>query len=250
MRREGSSESGQAVVETAIVMPLFVFLLLGILQLGLMHQARLLTKYAAYKAVRAGALHNARIDVMERAALAVLMPMLSRDIGGVEQIKPVLSDADYREKRLWSGIRNNLIPESGSLKYAEVTICNPVQEQMMGRNELDFDDPDVAASSDWRDSQRTKLVVQVTFNYRMPIPFANMIIHRIASGQEVAWIMRMGEGTVLPARNDEYARLAREQKLYVLPIRANYAMRMQSNIYVTRAPIPQRNECVIPFNKL
>ncbi len=37
------------MVETAIVMPLFVFIMLGTLQLGLMHQAHAMTKYAAYK---------------------------------------------------------------------------------------------------------------------------------------------------------------------------------------------------------
>ena len=41
-------DSGQAFVETAITMPLFVFVILGTLQLGLMHQAHALTKYAAY----------------------------------------------------------------------------------------------------------------------------------------------------------------------------------------------------------
>src|SRR5688572_13227446 len=68
---------GQAAVETAIVMPLFVFTLLGLLQLGLLHQARLLTKYAAYKAVRSGSINRAKVDVMENAAIAVMLPMLS-----------------------------------------------------------------------------------------------------------------------------------------------------------------------------
>ena len=59
-------------------MPLFVFLVLGLLQLGLLHQARLLTKYAAFKAVRVGAIHNAKMEAMKRAALAVMLPMTGK----------------------------------------------------------------------------------------------------------------------------------------------------------------------------
>src|SRR5882672_3137010 len=82
-------DSGQAFVETALTMPLFVFVILGTLQLGLMHQAHALTKYAAYKAVRAGALRHAKKDVMERAAVAVLLPMISWQRDGIEQVMPV-----------------------------------------------------------------------------------------------------------------------------------------------------------------
>ena len=42
-----ASPAGQAMVESAIILPMYVFLMLGLLQLGLMHQAQTLTKYAA-----------------------------------------------------------------------------------------------------------------------------------------------------------------------------------------------------------
>ena len=75
MRTPSHRQSGQAAVETAIVMPLFVFIILGLLQLGLMHQAHLMAKYASYKAVRAGSLNRGDKEVMRRAALAVLLPL-------------------------------------------------------------------------------------------------------------------------------------------------------------------------------
>ena len=49
-----NKESGQAMVETAIIIPLFIFILLGILQMGLIYQAKVLLKYAAYRAARTG----------------------------------------------------------------------------------------------------------------------------------------------------------------------------------------------------
>lgn len=242
-------------MESAIILPLFVFLILGILQLGLMHQARLLTKYAAYKAVRAGALHNARVDRMERAALAVLLPLLSsRAPGGIEYIRPVGSASEFQTK--WNEVLQNQMPGT-SLKYADVTICGPTREDIPGGgSELDFDDPQQTAPDGWRQSQRTKLRVQVTLNYRMLIPFADWVIYQTARGREIPALLRMHnkEKDFGPKRGlggkktgESPYEEAAEQGIYVMPIRATYTMRMQSNFYLSSAPLPEQNECEFPF---
>ena len=46
------SQSGQAVVEAAIVLPAIVFLLLLTIQLTQLQQARLMAEYAAFSAAR------------------------------------------------------------------------------------------------------------------------------------------------------------------------------------------------------
>ena len=246
-------QSGQAAIESAVILPLFVFLLLGILQLGLMHQARLMTKYAAYKAVRAGALHNARTEVMARSALAVLLPMVSEGNHGAEFIQPVNSADDFREKWLSPGILNNVMKDT-PLPYVEATICGPSRKELRGLGrELDFDDPQVSASGssgsgsgmrleqDWHSSHRTKLRIQVTFNYRMPIPFANWVIHSVARNREIPFLMRMGEPGPMPSRIGQQYDLAARTGVYILPIRAAYTMRMQSNVYLSQ--LPESNEC-------
>ncbi|WP_426749164.1 TadE/TadG family type IV pilus assembly protein [Myxococcus sp. Y35] len=248
------NQSGQAAVEAAIVLPLFVFLILGILQLGLMHQARLLTKYAAYKAVRAGALNSAKVEEMEKAALAVLLPLLSVP-SGVENrahIPPVGSAAEFQRK--WQDLRGNRIP-STSLKHAEVTICGPTQGDVGGGGpELDFDDPRNTAPTGWRASHRTKLRVQVTFNYRMIIPFADWVIYQASRNRDVPALMRM-RGKDAPVeesadrrdRSEAQLEEAAAQRIYIAPIRATYTMRMQSNFFLNRAALPRSNECVFPF---
>ena len=50
--RESGRESGQAAVESALVMPLAVFLILGTLQLFMLLQGRIMAEYAAWRAVR------------------------------------------------------------------------------------------------------------------------------------------------------------------------------------------------------
>ncbi len=249
-REPRKSQSGQAAVESAIVLPLFVFLILGILQLGLMHQARLMTKYAAYKAVRAGSIHNASVSQMERAALAVLLPLVSKGQSGGEYIKSVTSASEFRTKWLWPNVMANQMLDA-PLKHAQVTICGPLRNEFPGSSqEVDFDDPANAANQDWQQGQRTKLRVQVTFNYRMPIPFANWVIHAASRNREITPLLRMTSKTDRfrrPERHDIYNSIAKTRSLYILPIRATYTMRMQSNFYLRKNPLPSRNECVFAF---
>src|SRR5687768_13160612 len=71
-------QSGQAAVETALTLPLALFMILGALQLFLMLQARMMAHYAAYKAVRAGAVNYGDCEVMKDAALAALLPTFAK----------------------------------------------------------------------------------------------------------------------------------------------------------------------------
>ncbi|RKH50870.1 pilus assembly protein [Corallococcus sp. AB049A] len=248
-------QSGQVAVETAIVLPLFVFLILGTLQLGLMHQARLMAKYAAYKAVRAGALHNADVKKMERAALAVLLPMISRGSGGTESMMTVNSAADFQQKWMWPEVMTNRITAT-NIPYAKVTICGPVEGDLGGASgEVDFDNPEkITSSGDWKDSQRSKLRIQLTFNYRMVIPFADVVIYNIARAKELPYVIRLGKqgDTTRQAYIDkdmgDYDTAA-GQKVYVVPIRATYTMRMQSNLYLGKNKLPKDNTCLFSFQE-
>jgi hypothetical protein len=151
------------------------------------------------------------------------------------------------------GSQNNQMPDA-SLKYAEVTICGPVSGSLSASNgEVDFDNPEKGGSDDWQESETTKLRIQVTFNYRMAIPFANMVIHRAARNQELPAVLRLvntpGGATYQPlvAAINKYTQIAEDKKVYIMPIRATYTMRMQSAIFVNQAPIPGSNLCIFPF---
>ncbi len=69
-----AARKGQAVVETAIVLPLMTFLILGVLQLAMIQHAKVMTEYAAYSAARAGIVWNADRWIMENAAIIALLP--------------------------------------------------------------------------------------------------------------------------------------------------------------------------------
>lgn len=283
-RREqgrASGESGQVLVETAITMPLFLFILLGLLQLMLMHQARYLTKYAAYKAARAGALRRANVDAMEKAAMGVLLPMVGRDSENSGLYK-TNSAASYAIG--WAAQKN--LKVLGSTSMVEVTICNPTSGRITSKT--DFDDPKQVSgldssgggssatsdgsdddgsgepaapappkSIDWKAFDATKLMVQVTFYYRMFIPFANGVLWWMSYGQEnqeLLRTLRLGEkqtahtsGLNGKTTTEDVYNLAQQGK-YILPIRASYAVRMQSNLS-GNVNLPSRNKCQVPWKK-
>ncbi|MBL8950496.1 MAG: pilus assembly protein, partial [Myxococcaceae bacterium] len=70
------AERGQTAIEAALVMPLMVFLTLGILQLTMLQQARLMTEYATYQAARAGIVWNGSNERMHDAAVMALLPTM------------------------------------------------------------------------------------------------------------------------------------------------------------------------------
>jgi hypothetical protein len=262
MRRRSQRESGQVAVETAIVMPLFVFLILGLLQLGLLHQARVLAKYAAYKAVRVGSIHNAKKSAMKRAALAVMLPMtgMRRNFGGGQGMFYNASAGKFAMS--WGQAKGGVEKTNDTDTPLKITVCDPVTNPSG-----DFDDPDGdMGPGDWQKSNAGRLAIQVTQFQEMVVPFANGVIFYILVQQERAelyHVLRMRpEGdqrhkdwlsTRVTANGesrsiDKFVNLA-QQGTYVIPIRASWSMRMQSNYLTTNDDfkLPNKNMCRIPW---
>ncbi len=266
-------ESGQVAVEAALVMPLFVFLILGILQLGLIAQARVMAKYAAYRAARVGAMNNADPKAMEAAAIFHLLPVL---VGNSEVILPTSSSSDVSSKFTKHMGPDNELP--GKAKMVKAVICSPLKGELDGGGsrsidaagqqarggqgtnaEVDFDDPANQAfpaayirdASAVRRFKRLRLAVQVQLLYRMPIPFANWVIVNSYLGVNLPSVLMMpGKGVTERAKigqvNDVIK--AAKEKAYVIPINVSYSMRMQSNLFLGRFKPPEKNECITYAN--
>lgn len=239
-------------------MPLFIFLILGLLQLALMHQARLMTKYAAYKATRVGAIHSAKMSAMEGAALGVLVPFMAKGDKQAELTFHATNASEYSSA--WSAVKTNKQSTAGSKNWVDVTICNPTTSIFKGQ---DFDDPTVDQSyvggtASWKPASSTRLDVQVTFYYRMPIPFANGILWWIAFAEEnrtALHVLRMkpiAGSSVCTARTiEDFKSLAEGSGKYILPIRNSWGMRMHSN-FLKDTPgfaLPTENKCRVAWTR-
>lgn len=279
--RSARRRLGQAAVESAIVLPLFVFIILGILQLTLAHQAKLMTKYAAYRAVRTGSILSVKHSAMERSAMAALLPMtVVGPATGVGRHYVAETGAHYAGawRELWGwrqsiggGAYHFRDPGRGggrTSRILDVIVCNPYTG-MVGASER-FDDPtfEQIGGQAWGRWMKHQLVVQVSFYYRMPIPFVNRILWHLARGDEAAKlpvsmeVLRM-EGrphAVPPAagatadasdnrdplRLSHFQTLADRQRIFILPLRASYTMRMQSNYLGTGTGIGAPQDFLLP----
>ncbi|MET0402715.1 MAG: TadE family protein [Cystobacter sp.] len=254
-------ESGQAAVEAALIIPMMVFMVLGIIQLGMMHQARLMAEYAAYRSARAGIVNHAHCELMRNAAYYAVLPTLgvtpSRQAGRVDTLKRAIKV--YHEYANKGANNPVLFHLPGQLEKLRVEVLNPKQSQLSGlfaqyggamnQQEVDYDD--------LRDDTIVRanlLTVRITYFYEMRIPFANWLIHGWFMGFDALGQLqglqfenqRLGgsashralemrganKGKTARQRQDYQAisGLALNQRKYIIPLATNYSMRMQSNM--------------------
>jgi len=237
-------QSGQVEVETAVVLPVAVFLLLGLIQLGLLHQARIIAEYAAYRAARAGALYNMDKDKMEATAVGALLPILSYDKSGAELLSRTDSASRWAQKYIKPRFKFNRMTDVPSMKYAEIIICGPLKNDVSGLTYsadggqyVPFDNPEVAGGS----GKKTKLRVELVLNYRLIIPFADWVIYRMWKGKEISEDLHLDMGGRPPAVSFDKYEMAAMSGVHIIPIVAQYSMKLHSDVPINS--FPNSNEC-------
>lgn len=183
------------MVEAAIVMPLMVFVILGVVQLTMIQHARIMTEYAAYNAARAGIVWNGDPWVMENAAIISLLPTyegLGDEMGLSDPGRMMSAIAArgllYQVNRRLDGWALEMFggPLSSAIRRAfggdgpdvvEVTVLNPTRDSFGGERELDFDDIGTDERAE-RLREANRLTIRVRYLYIMRVPFANWVMHQ------------------------------------------------------------------------
>ena len=258
---------GQSTVESAIVLPIMVFLIVGTIQLVMVQHAKVMVEYAAFNAARAGVVWNGDKEQMTNAALISLMPTFARtdNIGDLlatwARLKVITEATNAVDKgvakleELVSLLPNvNVVGRLPDVSVIEIDILEPKRGNFNAGDELAFDDPS--------NRKNTRLTIKLRYLYWMKIPFANWVIHTawIAQRRGIRLVnsIHMPEvqigGTTLKGSAREnyidmqvassaltgnqidaelgiYRLLARAFDIYVIPLEATYTMRMQSDLY-------------------
>lgn len=178
---ETHGQRGQVAVETAIVLPLFLACVLGLVQLALLQQARLLTEYAAYHAARAGIVWNGDPGAMKDAAIFALAPTACPTrVPGAASLCGVGGGADpWLHQAAGVAALQALSLLDGALTFpgVHVHILNPhwpthqdAFDVGPDRDELDFDRTDDATRA------ANVLTIQVQYWFELKIPFVDWVI--------------------------------------------------------------------------
>ena len=262
-----SQQSGQAAVESALVLPLMVFLGLGIIQLTMMQHAKLMTEYAAFNAARTGIVWNGNNERMRDAALVALLPTLGRtdDPASLARTWKRARLHDEALQALAWPTKDSVVPASvnGAPLFGQVRVdtvnpswYSPVRSVWKLRSaqnweELDFDGPeaypqvpalesrlakffDLPLPDDDEELYRraTVLSVRVRYWYEMRVPFANGLVFTAwwAANAVRGLKHQRGYATLYRQEMSVLWGLARGKR-YFIPLTATYSLRMQSNFY-------------------
>ena len=144
-----SKKRGQAMVEFAIMVPIFLMALLCFIQLFLMIHARFMLQYAAFCAARAGVVYNGNSNEMRKSAAWALAPYFER-----------LQNASAAELGdAWNKAQNELSTQGA------VTILAPDMGALQSG----------ASFKSALASNQRNLSVRVSWNFPLLIPVANSL---------------------------------------------------------------------------
>ncbi|HTP24167.1 MAG TPA: TadE family protein, partial [Anaeromyxobacteraceae bacterium] len=265
-------EDGQAMVESALVFPTLIFAVLGILQLTMMQQARLMTEYAAFNAARAGAVWNMDVERMHKAAVLTLLPTMPTTPASNPSALPLRVDSlpalGARFEAFYQA--NRLSGDAFGKKAIEVEILNPTQADFKD-DEIDFDEVGPGSLAARRPTQ---LTIRLTYFYELRVPIVNAILFESWLAVRAGIALRSWDpmrprlyGTVPGVSRSErlsieaaraeadcswngidqkairrLSGVAVASKAYYIPLVTTYTIRMQSNPFKRFAP-PRQSGC-------
>jgi len=239
-KRPCTRESGQAAVESALTLPLVVFLFLGTLQLFLALQARIMTQYAVFRAVRSGSVNHADCEKMMDAAVGVLLPTFSRTDSAAtlaESFRLHKRNGEYRYREVEidgarGGTKLGGVSWTGDIAWIFQNMAGTPPPGVQTRFDGEFDQGTL-----------TRLEARLVFWYPMRIPFANWVINAMVRAhygvasytnanplllakKNANWNKATSNPTMDAQIADEYR--SRSSSEYILPISATYSMRMMT----------------------
>jgi hypothetical protein len=242
------------MVETAIVISLTTFLILGLLQLFMAMQARLMAQYAVARATRAGSLNSGDCKAMLHSAVGVLVSTFTRtDSAG----RLATAFARRSNNRFLNEDLQLSPPLAGTGDWiVELDRVRPIYPADFPPNPTDqedlFDLPEesfTGQAGNQAVNWNRMLQVRMTYWYPLRIPFANWVIsamtlaawnimaytksdpllpmHRANTAQDDWNAGAALPATVTPTVANEF-KTRFLAKHYYLPIQVTYAMRMMT----------------------
>lgn len=219
--------AGASMAEFIIVLPILLLLCLGILQFGLLYQAKSTLDYAALQAARAGALNNGKSAAMKSGLARGLTPLYARTASFAGQQQALLaSHADLMKPGSYQ--IDVINPTSAAMQdfgrtgeYAGANVQQIPNDTLMFRNTT------AGSSSGLTIQDANLLKIRVTYCYEMYVPFANRTIFSLMN--KINDIYSTGApGTEIPLAPNACYALSTVEGTWRIPLESEAIVRMQT----------------------
>lgn len=223
-------EDGQGLVELIIVLPVLIFLIMGIIQFALLYQTRSVLNHATFLAARAGALNNGQLGGFNpigagiRQGLAAgLAPLFNHGttIGALTQAR---ANAFTEVRNPFITNINIISPTTQMKNDFGIPRLSGGGGREIPNDSLQYrDSAQVGATSRVSIQDANLLKIEVTYCARLIVPIANRAIFTIANGVSSFW--NPGNDT-----NGTMTRCSifNNSSDYRIPIKSIYVIRMES----------------------
>ncbi len=219
--------SGASMVEFIIVLPILLLLCLGILQFGLLYQAKSTLDYAALQAARAGALNNGKSASMKAGLARGLTPLYARTSSLAGQQQALLaSNLDLMKPGAYQ--IDVINPTSAAMQdFGRTGEYAGANVQQIPNDTLMFRNTSVGSSSGLTIQDANLLKIRVTYCYEMYVPFANRTIFSLMN--KINDIYSTGlPGTEIPLAPNACYALSTVEGSWRIPLESEAIVRMQT----------------------
>lgn len=188
------AEGGQGLVELIIVLPVLIFLIMGIIQFALLYQTRSVLNHATFLAARAGALNNGQLGGFNPLGAGIRQG-LAAGLAPLFNHGTTIAALTQARANAFTEVRNPFI--------TNINIISPTRQMQndfgiprvgggggreIPNDSLQYrDSAQVGATSKVSIQDANLLKIEVTYCARLIVPIANRAIYSIANGISNFW---------------------------------------------------------------
>ncbi|HEY3786497.1 MAG TPA: TadE family protein [Steroidobacteraceae bacterium] len=174
-----AAQAGATMVEFAIVIPIALLLVLGIIQLGLMFSAKEVVNEAAFLAARAGAVQNAQVAPMTAAMQKGLIPFYQDTTTTDPAARLLAALAAARQDANFLTIQV-LNPTPEAFQAFGTTSDASQGHRYIPNDNLEYRPHTPISGLSIQDANALR--IQVTYGYQLKVPLMQSVINAIMCG--------------------------------------------------------------------
>ena len=229
LRRAGASrQQGQSLVEFIVVLPILMFLIMGIVQFALLYQAKSVLDHAAFLAARSGSLNNGQKGGFNPLGAGINQGMAS-GLAPLFNHGTTLGALTQARTKAFTEVVDPLI--------TTINVINPTPQMIndfaiprldggpgreIPNDSLQYRDSTAMGATSRVSIQDANLLkLEITYCVKLIVPIANRAIYSISNGIDNFW----------NPGNDTRGSRSRSCLAFTdrIPLKAYYTMRMESS---------------------